>query len=149
MNEVKCPKCGSKQVSANKKGFSVGKAVGGVVVAGGVGVLAGTIGKDDVIITCLSCGHQWEPSELYKKLQQEQAKKEYADLKAWKKDFYGAYEAKEYEKAEVIYLSKRQFNTRMPDVHGAYSFLKKGDRDLSLLVVAFVVIFAAILYLIL
>lgn len=60
MNEVKCPRCGSNQISANKKGFSAGKAVAGAVVAGPIGAAAGAIGKDKVMITCLSCGEEWQ-----------------------------------------------------------------------------------------
>lgn len=60
-NPVSCPKCQSTQVSANKKGFSGKKAVAGVVLAGGVGLLAGTIGSNKIVITCLSCGVQFKP----------------------------------------------------------------------------------------
>jgi RNA polymerase subunit RPABC4/transcription elongation factor Spt4 len=62
-NQVRCPKCGSEQIHADKKGFSAGKAVAGVVLAGGVGLAAGAIGKDKIIITCLKCGNQFKPGE--------------------------------------------------------------------------------------
>lgn len=61
--QVKCPKCKSTQVSANKKGFSGTKAVAGAVLTGGVGLLAGTIGSNNIIITCLSCGNTFKPGE--------------------------------------------------------------------------------------
>ncbi len=61
--EVKCPKCGSTQLSANKKGFSGKKAVAGGILTGGIGLLAGTIGSNKIIITCLSCGNQFAPGE--------------------------------------------------------------------------------------
>jgi len=57
---ITCPRCGSTQISADKKGFSVGKAVAGVALAGGVGVVAGGIGAKKVIVTCLNCGKQWK-----------------------------------------------------------------------------------------
>ena len=60
-NQIKCPKCNSEQITANKKGFSAGKAVAGALLTGGIGIVAGAIGKDKVIITCLSCGNQWAP----------------------------------------------------------------------------------------
>lgn len=66
MNEVKCPKCGSNQITANKKGFSGTKAVAGAVLTGGVGLLAGTIGSNKVVITCLNCGNQFRPGQTAK-----------------------------------------------------------------------------------
>lgn len=57
-NVVKCPKCGSTQLSASKKGFSGKNAVAGAVLTGGIGFLAGTIGSNKIIVTCLACGHQ-------------------------------------------------------------------------------------------
>lgn len=59
--ELQCEKCGSTQLSADKKGFSGKQAVAGAVLTGGIGVLAGTIGSNKIKITCLSCGHQFEP----------------------------------------------------------------------------------------
>lgn len=47
-NAIKCPKCNSANVQfmqQDKKAFSVGKAVGGTVLTGGVGALAGFAGK--------------------------------------------------------------------------------------------------------
>lgn len=45
---IKCPNCKSKNVSFmqnNRKKFSVGKAIGGAALTGGVGTLAGFVGK--------------------------------------------------------------------------------------------------------
>lgn len=39
-----CPKCGSTSLTANKKGFGVGKAVIGTAVAGPIGLVAGNKG---------------------------------------------------------------------------------------------------------
>jgi hypothetical protein len=63
-DEVKCPKCSSTQLSANKKGFSGKKAVAGAVLTGGIGLLAGTIGSNKIIITCLNCGNQFKPGTV-------------------------------------------------------------------------------------
>jgi len=61
---VCCPKCGSTQLTANKKGFSLGKAlVGGVVLVPIAGVATGMIGKNKIIITCLNCGKQFKPGK--------------------------------------------------------------------------------------
>jgi len=60
---LQCAKCGSSQLSANKKGFSGTKAVGGAILTGGIGLLAGTHGSNKILITCLSCGHQFKPGQ--------------------------------------------------------------------------------------
>lgn len=54
---VKCPKCKSTSLSANKKGYGLGKAAVGAVIAGPVGLLGGFVGSNKIKITCLSCGH--------------------------------------------------------------------------------------------
>lgn len=60
-NQVHCPKCGSTQITANKKGFGLGKAVVGTVLTGGLwGAGAGFMGSNKVILTCLKCGKQWK-----------------------------------------------------------------------------------------
>lgn len=56
---VRCPKCGSFQVSANKQGYSVGRAVAVGLLSFGVGLASGAIGAGNVNITCLNCGHTW------------------------------------------------------------------------------------------
>ncbi|GAJ25584.1 hypothetical protein JCM15457_454 [Liquorilactobacillus sucicola DSM 21376 = JCM 15457] len=48
VNKLVCPKCGSSNIQFagnNRKSFSVDKAVAGTVLTGGVGALAGFIGK--------------------------------------------------------------------------------------------------------
>ena len=58
-----CPKCGSTSLSANKKGFSLGKAAAGAFVAGPVGLVGGTMGANKLEITCLNCGHKFKPGK--------------------------------------------------------------------------------------
>lgn len=62
MEEVKCPKCGSNQITANKKGFSTGRAIAGGLLTGNIWVAAaaGGVGMNEIQITCLSCGHTWK-----------------------------------------------------------------------------------------
>lgn len=55
---VYCPKCYSTQITSNKKGFSLGKAAAGSLIAGGV--LLGAVGKNKIEVTCLKCGHKWK-----------------------------------------------------------------------------------------
>ena len=58
---LRCPRCRSTYISANKKGFGLGKALVGGAITGGVGLLAGFIGSGKVKCTCLKCGHEWKP----------------------------------------------------------------------------------------
>lgn len=55
-----CPKCGSTSLSANKKGFGIGKAVVGAAIVGPLGLVAGNKGAKKVYVTCLNCGHRWK-----------------------------------------------------------------------------------------
>lgn len=57
---IACPKCSSKDLHAERKGFSLGKAFAGVVLTGGIGLLAGTIGSKDTLLTCLKCGNKFK-----------------------------------------------------------------------------------------
>lgn len=63
-NIITCPNCNSKDVSflqQDKKAFSVGKAVGGAVLTGGVGALAGFAGKKgNKQWHCQNCGNMFE-----------------------------------------------------------------------------------------
>ena len=57
---VYCPKCYSTQVSANKRGFKMGRAVVAGTLTLGAGLLAGAAGKNKIEVTCLKCGHKWK-----------------------------------------------------------------------------------------
>lgn len=60
----KCPMCGESKnwimVDTTKKGFSVGKAVAGAVLTGGIGIVAGALGKKKRTYACGNCGFQHE-----------------------------------------------------------------------------------------
>lgn len=77
---IKCPKCGSTQVTANKKGFSAGKAIGGAVLTGGIGVLAGLHGSGKIKITCLKCGNVFKPGALSEEEKKEAVEKKRLEL---------------------------------------------------------------------
>lgn len=62
-NCVKCPKCHSTQITAQNKGFGLGKAVVGGALLGPVGLLGGLIGSKKVKVVCLNCGHTWNAGE--------------------------------------------------------------------------------------
>lgn len=72
-----CPFCGSSQLTANKKGFGAGKAIGGAILTGGVGLLAGFIGSGNVKITCLKCGHECKAGQLKAEPLKEEEKQGY------------------------------------------------------------------------
>ena len=57
---LKCPKCRSTDLTANKKGYRLGNAVAGLVLTGGIGLLGGFVGSNKVKVTCLKCGNNWE-----------------------------------------------------------------------------------------
>jgi predicted RNA-binding Zn-ribbon protein involved in translation (DUF1610 family) len=61
--QIACPKCGSTQIAANKKGFQLTRAAGAAYLFGPLGVFAGLIGSNTVVVTCLKCGNQWEPGK--------------------------------------------------------------------------------------
>jgi predicted nucleic-acid-binding Zn-ribbon protein len=65
---IKCPKCESQQIYIDKKGFGTGKALSGAVLTGGVGILAGCIGKNKLVATCLKCNYKFNPSDGYRKV---------------------------------------------------------------------------------
>jgi len=54
-----CPKCYSTSLSADKKGFGVGKAVIGAAITGPIGLVAGNIGSKKIRVTCINCGHKF------------------------------------------------------------------------------------------
>ena len=55
-----CPKCYSTSLTANKKGFGIGKAViGAAIVSNPIGLIAGNINAKKVRVTCLKCGNQF------------------------------------------------------------------------------------------
>lgn len=59
---ISCPKCGSTQITSNKKGFNIGQALVGGLVTGGVGLIAGLWGSNEIRLNCLRCGNRWEPN---------------------------------------------------------------------------------------
>lgn len=63
-NRIKCPSCSSINVQflqQDKKSFSVGKAVGGALLTGGIGALAGFAGKKGKKQWhCQNCGNLFE-----------------------------------------------------------------------------------------
>lgn len=64
---IRCPHCGSQQLSVGEKGFSTGKAIVGTLLTNMVGgVLLGLLGSGKTKVTCLNCGKKMNVSELEK-----------------------------------------------------------------------------------
>ena len=54
-----CPICHSTSITAQKQGYGVGKAVAGVALTGGIGLLAGGINANKIKRVCLNCGNKF------------------------------------------------------------------------------------------
>ena len=59
--DTKCPACGSKDYKWSTYGFSAGKALGGAILLGPVGLAAGLIGSGKIECICKKCGQGWFP----------------------------------------------------------------------------------------
>jgi len=57
--QIKCKMCGSTQIISGKRGYGTLDGVLGAVFLGPLGLLAGTVGSNDILLTCLKCGHKW------------------------------------------------------------------------------------------
>ncbi len=64
LQQFQCPNCGSDQLMAQNRGFDLKSAIVGDVIAGPVGILAGTIGSNDTVLTCLTCGNVFYPQTV-------------------------------------------------------------------------------------
>ena len=64
---IRCPKCGSTQIHAEKRGFKTGRAIAGGLITGNllITLAAGGIGKDNIELTCIKCGNKFKPGEGY------------------------------------------------------------------------------------
>ncbi|WP_132139955.1 hypothetical protein [Limosilactobacillus reuteri] len=65
INQLFCPNCGSSNVQPlgqHHKNFSAGKAIGGAILTGGVGTIAGFLGKNtkQTDFVCMDCGKQFK-----------------------------------------------------------------------------------------
>ena len=59
MEGLFCPKCHSRDIHIDKKGYSLTKGVVGTLVLGPVGLIAGKHKSNKLRYTCRQCGHQW------------------------------------------------------------------------------------------
>lgn len=59
--QARCPRCASTSISMGTKGFSASHGVAGAMLVGPVGLAAGASRMNDPVVTCISCGHSWDP----------------------------------------------------------------------------------------
>lgn len=59
-NTIHCPKCLSQRFDIQKKGFSLGKSVLGIVGFGPLGAVAGAHKSNNRKYKCLDCGNEWK-----------------------------------------------------------------------------------------
>jgi DNA-directed RNA polymerase subunit RPC12/RpoP len=63
-DELNCPKCGSRRVHAEKRGFNMKRGLAlGLTIAPGVGLVSGFVGANKIWLTCLKCGNRFRPGE--------------------------------------------------------------------------------------
>jgi hypothetical protein len=56
-----CPKCMSTSISAQKKGFGIGKAVVAAELLNPIdGIFIGGIGRNKMYLYCMNCGHKFK-----------------------------------------------------------------------------------------
>ena len=77
-DEIRSPRCNSTNLHVDKKGFSGGKALAGVLTVGALGALAGTIGSNNIEVTCLKCGKKFNPIKEAKQKSQREFQEEMA-----------------------------------------------------------------------
>ena len=68
---IVCPKCGSEEIAVQgRKGFNTGKALVGAILVGPLGVAAGGLGHQNILLTCSNCGYNWQatPQQLQAQL---------------------------------------------------------------------------------
>lgn len=136
-DQIKCPKCGSEQITANKKGYSVGKAAAGVILTGGIGLIAGAHGSGKIVITCLACGERWKPGQT----KQVQRGPVVADSKfpEWRSRFIETYESGDHKAAEEMYIRWYGSTTKIP-FHERYNQFTRGDKSNRIIIVITIVV---------
>jgi len=126
--KITCPKCGSDQITANKKGYSVGKAAAGVILTGGIGLIAGAHGSGKVKITCLSCGETWKPGQHQNQNHNIKRSPVQSNFPEWRINFMNVYESGDYAAAEEMYNKWYGSTTKIP-YHKRYEEFKRGDNE--------------------
>ncbi|WP_296912442.1 zinc ribbon domain-containing protein [uncultured Megasphaera sp.] len=59
MQGLFCPKCHSRNIYIDKKGYSLTKGIVGTALLGPLGLIAGKHHSNRLRYTCMDCGHKW------------------------------------------------------------------------------------------
>jgi hypothetical protein len=166
--QVHCPKCGSTDLYAGKKGFSGKKAIAGAVLTGGIGLFAGTIGSNKIKITCLNCGCVFKPGDsallaksknisspvkgnIYS-TEADKLKGNSKDVNALMlkgashKNFIQAYEAGNKEEAFALLKEHDPEANKYATADEAYKSFKSANQNATIGCILFVIVAAIILY---
>lgn len=60
-----CPKCHSRELHPERRGFSTGQAVVGGLVFGPLGILAGNVGASEEKLICIKCGNRFNVGSAF------------------------------------------------------------------------------------
>lgn len=133
--EVRCPKCGSRQINANPRGFSIGKAAAGTIIMGPIGALAGAHGSAVVYITCLSCGTKWNPKVEHEKQRYSQTVQDLQSTpfgtELWHKEFMQAYESGDRHWANNVLRLNSIEDFKKKGIDQVYSELPRHGSNLT------------------
>ncbi|WP_159467781.1 hypothetical protein [Dyadobacter sp. 3J3] len=144
---IKCPKCSSTQISSQQKGYSTGKAAAGVILTGGVGLLAGLHGSSDINVFCLNCGNKWNPKTYFQQKERERTQAAAVYKEKWKNNFYRLYESGNMDEATEILKIQRGAMLNEIGVDKIYSKLKSEDNfGLVLKIILFSLMAAMIIW---
>ena len=147
-DQTQCPKCRSTNTHVGRKGASLGKAVGGAVIAGPVGALAGLHGSGDIEAVCLNCGKKWNPVKY--KSSNEAIQANYTQMKDWQNRFVFEYENGSKERATQMIKAEMPTIYEQRGLDGSYRFVKElqqsGDNFQAIAMTIIIIILGLIAY---
>lgn len=142
---LKCPKCNSTQLTADKRGFNSGKAVAGAVLTGGVGLLAGLHGKDRLVVYCMSCGSKWKPEDYDKEKEKYKVNKVIDDGLKFGSKFQSLYKSDKIE-AQKFAEENNLFTDEYNSIESLYKKYRNNSMGGTIVMVVFALIVFFILY---
>lgn len=146
-DKILCPKCGSDQITAQKKGFSPVKAVAGGLLLGGVGLLAGAHGSGKIDVTCMACGKTWNPKALAESKQRANIQISSNNQDKWRAKYYQVYESGDMIEASRMLRAKYGTGSvegKIQDPHIVYKHFKSVARENAIVMITMMSIIVAI-----